>query len=105
MMDKGLLFGEDGKMSAQTKNRVLTYIGYGCFAGSDLETLQEERAEEENRTMENMPAEVNEYDDDAVHIRRHTAYILSVKPRKDVEERICAHIKEHKNKLKEEANG
>lgn len=105
MMDKGLLFGEDGKMSAQTKNRVLTYIGYGCFAGSDLETLQEERAEEENRTMESMPAEVNEYDDDAVHIRRHTAYILSVKPRKDVEERICAHIKEHKNKLKEEANG
>ena len=106
LIDKGLLSDESGNVSRSVKNRVLEFIGYGAFAsGRDLARMQAERADEENKKMCSEEAAVNEYDDHSVHISEHTAFLLSRKADKATEERVCAHIKIHKQKIKEEQNG
>ncbi len=106
MIDRGLLSDDDGKLSRYTKNKVLSFIGYGGFAGErDLAHMHAERAAAENEAMKSAPAEVKEYDDHAVHIAEHTAFLLSQECGKDTEERVCAHLEIHKNKLREEQNG
>ena len=106
MIDRGLLSGDDGKMSRSVKNKVLSFIGYGGFAGGrDIAKLHSERAAEENTAMRSGEAEVKEYDDHAVHIEEHTAFLLSSGCDKETEARVCAHLNRHKLKLKEEENG
>ena len=106
LIDRGLLSGDDGKMSRSVKNKVLSFIGCGGFAGGrDIAKLHSERAAEENAAMRSGEAEVKEYDDHAVHIEEHTAFLLSSGCDKETEARVCAHLNRHKLKLKEEENG
>lgn len=106
MIDRGLLSDDSGAMSRAVKNKVLSYIGFGGFAsGRDTEGMHAARAAEENAAIKSRAAEVKEYDDHEVHIREHTAFLLSYDPEKAVEERICAHIKQHKKFLKEDIDG
>ena len=103
LIDKGLLSDEDGRMSPSVKNRVLEFIGYGAFAsGRDLAHMHAVRAGEENGAMLLSGVDVNDYDDHAVHIGEHTAFILSGKANGEAEKRVCEHIKLHRKKLKEE---
>lgn len=102
IIDKGLLSDGDGKMSVSVKNKVLALLGYASLTGGrDLEQLNRTRAAGENSTMLKSPAEVKDYDDHAVHINEHTAFLLSESVGKDAERRICAHIQQHKKKLNE----
>ena len=106
IIDRGLLTGEDGKISTAAKNKVLELLGYGSFAEErDLAELNRSRAGDENLKLTSGEVEVKDYDDHAVHIKEHTAYLLSENLDKDAEERICAHIELHKNKLSEADNG
>ena len=106
MIDRGLLSDDDGKLSRHTKNKVLSFIGYGSFSdGRDISRMHAERAAGENQIMRTGDAEVKDYDDHAVHIEEHTAFLLSSSCDGGTEARICSHIKLHRQKIKEETNG
>lgn len=106
MIDRGLLSDDEGRMSRHIKNKVLSFIGYGGFAdGRDIAHMHAARAAAENEAMRTGEADVKDYDDHAVHIEEHTAFLLSSGCDKSTEERVCAHVKIHKNKWKEEQNG
>ena len=102
LIDRGLLSDEDGKLGRAARNRALEYIGYGSFAEDDLAQLHARRAEEENAAFASGEVPVKDYDDHAVHIERHTAYLLSGRCPAGEEERVEAHIALHKDKSKEE---
>ena len=50
-------------------------------------------------------AEVKDYDEHAVHIEEHTAFLLAHRLSPEMEKRVCAHIERHKNKISEVKNG
>lgn len=99
LVDRGLFSDAEGRLSVAAKNRLLELIGYKGLGGErDLGELNRTRAGEENLTLRMSAAEVKEYDDHATHIAEHTAFLLTERLSAEAEERICAHIKIHKEK-------
>lgn len=106
MIAAGLLSGEDGKLSAGVKNRVLAYLGYNAFAdGRDATSLHRARCAEENAELARGEVHAKFYDDHALHIAEHTAYLLGARLPDDNEGAFERHLAEHKKFLKEEQNG
>lgn len=111
ILDRGLFADDTGKLSIAVKNKILDLLGYGSFSGErDLTELNRTRANGENTKLLKGTAEVKNYDDHAVHITEHTAFLLSEEVPKEAEKRVCAHIEQHKkklndNKLSEAENG
>lgn len=104
LYNSGLLFGENGKISPSTKEKVLSLLGYKDLdSQKGLSRLQEEKAQTENAVIRKSGMEVEEIDDHGIHIDEHTRYVLSEYDElsKEEKERLFAHIKEHKEKLKE----
>ena len=102
-LDRGLFNDAEGKISPLAKGKILDLLGYSSFVGErDLDGLNRARAGEENLAMQQAEAEVKEYDDHAIHIAEHTAYLLSENVPQAVERRICGHVAAHKAKLSEE---
>lgn len=106
MLDRGLFTDSDGKLSPSFKSKLLETLGYsGYVVEKDLDSLNVKRCVQENESMkEGKVVEVKPYDDDAVHIREHTAYLLTETLNKEQEELICSHLEKHKNKLSEVKN-
>jgi hypothetical protein len=105
MMDRGLFSDDDGKVTRTIKNKILELLGYKGFGKErDIVELHRARSGEENLTMKNKNVEVKSYDDHAVHITEHTAFLLSEKLTSEQERRISAHLENHK-KLLEVDNG
>lgn len=106
MLDKGLFSDENGKISSNVKGRLLKSLGFnGYTGGRDLEELHRQRSAEENVALKSGEAvAVKDYDDHAVHIEEHTAYLLTEKLTAEQEQRVCAHLNEHKNKTSEVKN-
>ncbi|MGN0804190.1 MAG: hypothetical protein ACI4MS_02285 [Candidatus Coproplasma sp.] len=106
MLDRGLFTDADGKLSPSIKAKLLETLGYnGYSAEKDLEELNALRCAEENEKLKGgTDCPIKEYDDHAVHVREHTAYLLSEKLTDGEEGRICAHLQLHKNKLSEVKN-
>ncbi|MDE6667499.1 MAG: hypothetical protein K2K38_04020 [Clostridia bacterium] len=102
-LDRGLFNDAEGKLSPLAKGKILDLLGYSSFVGErDLYGLNRARAGEENLAMHKSEAQVKTYDDHAIHIAEHTAYLLSEKVSDAVERRICGHIAAHKAKIAEE---
>ena len=103
MIDKGLFSDESGKISPNVKGRLLKSLGYnGYTGGRDLDELHRQRCAEENAALKSgQSVEVREYDDHKVHIEEHTAYLLTEKLTAEQEQRVCAHLNQHKNKTSE----
>lgn len=101
MLDRGLFSDGEGKLTPSAKNKVLKLLGYNVSGERDLAELNRVRAGEENLEMRAGYAEVKDYDDHAVHIAEHTAYLLGEKPSVETERKICAHIDIHRQKSKE----
>lgn len=103
MLDRGLFSDEDGKISPAVKSKLLECFGYNGFTPKrDLEELNVKRCAEENSALrEGNDVPVKPYDDDKVHVREHTAYLLTEKLDEKQEARICAHLQLHKNKISE----
>lgn len=106
MLDRGLFTNADGKLSPAFKAKLLETLGYSGFSEEkDLEALNVSRCVRENEALKRGDTvEVKPYDDDSVHVREHTAYLLTEKLTKEQEERICAHLFIHKNNLSEVKN-
>ena len=105
MLDRGLFSDGEGKLTPSAKNKVLQLLGYNVSGERDLAELNRVRAGEENLEMRAGYAEVKDYDDHAVHIAEHTAYLLGEKPSVETERKICAHIDIHRQKSKEAIYG
>lgn len=102
-LDRGLFNDADGNVSSATKSKILELLGYSSFIGErDLDGLNRSRAEEENVAMQKNEVEVKSYDNHAIHVAEHTAYLLSEKVSKEVESRMCRHMEAHRAKLTEE---
>ena len=101
MLDRGLFSDGDGKLTQASKNKVLEMLGYKISdTERDLSELNRIRAGEENLKLKGGYVEAKSYDDHAIHISEHTAFLLSEKLSPEIEKRICAHIDEHGEKNK-----
>lgn len=97
--DMGLLSDEDGKVSADTKRRVLNALGFGGLQNArGLDGLHANKAAEENLRllMEEVPTDG--FDDHAVHIYEHVRFLLSDEcgERDKVKARFERHIAAHR---------
>ena len=103
MLDRGLFSGEDGKVSPTVRNRLLETLGYSGYSGArDIAELHRKRAAEENAALKSGgSAEVKDYDDHAVHMEEHTAFLLGERLTEEQEKRVAAHLNQHKNKITE----
>lgn len=106
MIDRGLFSDDSGKISSNMKGRLLKLLGFnGYTGGHDLEELHRQRSAEENALLKSGDkVEVKDYDDHALHIDEHTAYLLTEKLTAEQEKRVCEHLKQHKNKTSEVKN-
>ena len=106
LIASGLLTDEDGRLPAGTKSRLLSYLGFNGLAGErDVASLHRARCEEENARLLGGDVPVRFYDDHALHIEGHTAYVLGSDLSPEREEAFVRHIAAHKKALKEEKNG
>ncbi len=106
MIDKGLFSDENGKIKPAVKDKLLKTLGYnGYTGGRDMTELHRQRSAAENAALkEGGEVAVKEYDDHAVHLEEHTAFLLTEQLTDEQEMRICAHLNEHKNKISEVIN-
>lgn len=104
LYNMGLLAGEDGKVSDETRGRILNALGFANLAGgSGLHALQESRAAEENRLLRSQAVPVEPYDDDGAHIAEHTRYVLSEQLGEEAKARFAAHVAAHRESLAKQA--
>lgn len=105
LLNTGLLADEDGQMSQRTKAKILQILGYGNLDNvQDLTTLHISKAQSENLEMGESIAEVEDFDDHALHITEHTRFLLSgelnmLKDKESAKQNIIEHLKLHKQKL------
>ncbi|HIY45063.1 MAG TPA: hypothetical protein H9731_00950, partial [Candidatus Borkfalkia excrementipullorum] len=98
LYNMGLLADENGKVSDETRERILNALGFGGLeAARGLSALHANKAAEENLRLCSESVAVDSYDDDDVHIAGHTRFVLSDEfPRAaGQKERFSAHIAAH----------
>jgi hypothetical protein len=103
LLRSGLLADEDGKISDETRYKVLEVFGYGGWERTqNVKKMHIKRAEKENADIGNKIVEVSEVDDHALHESEHAKYFLSTdfeKKRKrnpKIEEELLSHIRSHR---------
>ena len=111
LLEAGLLYNEEGKMSTRIKAKTLEMLGFGMWDTQyDLEELHMKKAGKEHLNLINSSKidEALEIDNHNLHIDEHIAFMLSEEFSKAEKENpfikdiILKHIKEHKNFLKSE---
>lgn len=105
LLRSGLLNDENGKLTNSARVKILEQLGFGIWeSGQDIKNLQTNRATKENLMLinENNIPSPKEIDDHEVHINNHISFMLSKEfdkhalKDKALEEKLLAHIKEHK---------
>ena len=97
----GLLTDDDGKMTAENKNRILDAFGYGSYENAqDISALHIAKAGEENLDLKEGDVEPDSYDDHALHINEHVRFLLSAefkrcKNREEIKKRFEKHLAAH----------
>ncbi len=100
LLSLGLLQGENGTLSDDTRNRVLEALGFGSFENArDISHLHLKKAERENLALAQRDVEADEYDDHALHRTEHVRALLSGAEHDDkVRGRILRHLASHREK-------
>lgn len=104
LYNAGLLTDENGKVSAENRNRILDAFGFGSYENArDLTALHLAKASEENIELKSGSVDVDEFDDHALHINEHTRFLLSSEFRNaansaEQKARYAAHIAEHQKR-------
>lgn len=98
LFQAGLLTDGEGKLSDDTRNKILDAFGYGSFESArDISHLHLKKAERENIDLRERDVEPDEYDDHALHITEHTRALLSGGEQDEtVKARLAAHIRAHR---------
>lgn len=103
LYSSGLLFDESGKLRPVIKSKVLDLLGYKDLDyQKGISRLQEEKAQMENEKMRSGTVEIEEIDDDNIHVDEHTKYVLSeyAELSEEIKTRYFQHIIAHKERLK-----
>ncbi|MBR2647131.1 MAG: hypothetical protein IKD47_06215 [Clostridia bacterium] len=107
LYEAGLLTDDEGKLTAENKNRILEAFGFGGYENAkDISALHIAKAAEENIGIkQGEEIAPDEYDDHGLHIREHTRFLLSAEFRSDkkngeYKQRFLAHIQAHKRAQK-----
>ncbi len=102
LYEKGLFSDEDGNLRAETKEKILNILGFQELDyQKGLSRLQTEKASNENALIRKEQMDIEEIDDDIIHIEEHTRYAFSEYDElsKEEKERIFKHIRQHKDRL------
>ena len=102
LYESGMLEDDNGKIRTETKEKLLTLLGYSDLAPQKgIIKLQREKAQYENKNVKNKFIDTEAVDDDNVHVEEHTIYLLSeYEYLSDIErKRLNEHISLHKQKL------
>lgn len=100
LLSLGLLQDEEGKLSDDTRNRVLEALGFGTFENArDISRLHLRKAERENLMLAQQDVEADEYDDHALHRAEHVRALLSGGEKDEtLRARILRHLASHREK-------
>lgn len=102
LLNAGLLYDENGKLSNRMRVKALDLLGFGIWENAqDLNELHTKKASCENLDfLNNKKVEVLEIDNHDLHIAEHTAFMLSKefmdKHDKQLQESMLSHIRTHK---------
>lgn len=98
LFQAGVLTDGEGKLSDDTRNKILDAFGYGSLENArDITHLHLRKAERENIVLRERGVEPDEYDDHAVHITEHTRALLSGgEDDETIKARLAAHIRAHR---------
>ena len=103
IINSGLLKDENGKISENTRLKLLEMLGLGVSdTGADIKTAQIRYAQKENLMFSNgkYDFDVQEIDDHEIHIKEHTAFLLGSEGEKLKEkggyDKVIEHIRMHK---------
>lgn len=79
LLSRGLFEGENGRLNAASRNRVLRALGMGDWeSAAEPSQLQEEKARRENARMEKgEKAELEPADNHACHLEEHARFMLT----------------------------
>lgn len=102
LYESGILNNDTGKIDEDVKTKILSVLGYkdlDCRKG--ICRLQEERAQNENEKIRKSVCDIEEIDDDDIHVLEHTRYVLGEYDELDQKqkERFNSHIKAHKDRI------
>ena len=106
LYNMGLLADENGKVSDETRERVLDALGFGGLeAARGLSALHANKAAEENLRLCSQEVPADYYDDDEAHISAHTRFLLSdeFKNEPGQKERFVAHLQAHEAQKREKS--
>lgn len=110
LLNKGLLYNEEGKLTTRIKAKTLEMLGFGMWDTQyDLEELHMKKAGKENLSLINnsFVEDALEIDDHRLHIDEHIAFMLgeefnkNVNLKPEIKEIMLNHIKQHKDFLKQ----
>lgn len=102
LLNAGLLFDKDGKLSNRMRIKALELLGFGLWENAqDINELHQKRASSENaKILNGEKISVREIDDHELHIQEHTAFMLGgdyeKNTNKEIEKNMLEHIREHK---------
>ncbi|MCQ2387237.1 MAG: hypothetical protein MJ066_02175, partial [Clostridia bacterium] len=102
LYNSGLLFDSEGKLRPVTKEKVLSLLGYKDLDyQKGVSEMQELKAQSENEKIKTSKLDIEEIDDDDIHIEEHTRYALSEYDEltKEQKNNIFEHIRKHKERL------
>lgn len=103
LYSSGLLADASGRVRDSVKEKILSLLGYKDLDyQKGVARLQEEKAQAENEKIRKTGLEIEEIDDDGIHIDEHVRYILSEysELKEDEKARLFAHLKRHKERAK-----
>ena len=104
LLSKGLFTDSNGQISNQTKEKILTYLGFDNWCSFDeIGELQKKRADKENLKLIKLEDPLD-IDDDKIHIEQHTKFIIQDNNKLDQKfiTGLLKHIQKHKEKLNKE---
>ncbi len=108
LYESGLLSDEEGNLRAITKEKILSLLGYKDLDyRKGMAKLQEEKAQRENEEMLKGEIEVEEIDDNAIHVDEHTRFVLCEYESLTEKQKqtFFAHIRAHKQIIVNNNNG
>lgn len=103
LLDKGLLYDEDGQMSSNNKLKLLNLLGFENWEiGETIDDAHKKRAQSENLKIIELDDPL-EIDNHQIHINEHIKFVISNQNSTDKNfiDKLLNHIKKHKEQNKE----
>lgn len=93
----GVFFGEDGKLSNVSRQKILEIMGFGNWENAlDEKDLHQKKAEKENEQATKTELDPDENDDHDLHVATHVRYLISTDLDEKAENNLKDHIRRHR---------